>query len=171
MLKFIIKVKYFFIELFDGTHWYNIKYGIRNLYRYFSIIWNHRDYDSTHILKIFKFNLELLRKKMREDSYEVEEDLSLKLKDIDRVIEILDNIINDKHYETSAFIYKGLDFEELADGNFLMKNNLTKDEEEYNTSVTKGIIKIEQEEWDELFLILKEGKNYPNIKAMQSWWC
>jgi rubrerythrin len=46
-----------------------------------------------------------------------------------------------------------------------LKDNLTKEESEHNSKVSECSLKIENDEWDELFEILKDTNT-----GLKSWW-
>lgn len=45
-----------------STHYYNIKYGISNLFKWFNVVWRDRDYDSDYILSALLFKIKNTRK-------------------------------------------------------------------------------------------------------------
>jgi hypothetical protein len=78
--------------------WYNIKYGIKNLFTYFVIIWKDRDFDSYYIFILLRKKLEIMAKMFeRRDRYEGVE------KDVKRMkfcIKCLDRLIEDDYFSS-----------------------------------------------------------------------
>jgi len=76
--------------------------GIKNLFKYFKVIWNDRWYDSHFIFKLLKFKLELMEKNFRKNGIHLYAE-----KDADKMklcILLLDRLIKDEYTE-NAFRY------------------------------------------------------------------
>ncbi len=151
--------------------WYNCKFGFKNLWLYRNLIWNHRPWDfDHHILSTIKFQLTQLRHEM-ETGYEVRESLDLKLKDIDRALELLTHLIEDNYIDrvgglsaepTLEFVdIEGTDLYEL-------KDTRTELQKAFDSTTIEKAWKLEQEEWSELWSIIDKGKY--NEFGAQGWW-
>ena len=94
-----------------------------------------------------------------------------KVEDMRRVIGLLHNQIEDNFTERCGYDYNyETDFIPCDDkeGYWCMEDNKTPEQKENNDRALKESNKLEQEEWDELWDTIKEGK-HSNI-GMQSWW-
>lgn len=154
--------------------WYDFRRGVQNLFTHFSIVWSSGDFDYAYILRMMKFKLERLEKVL-EDGYEIEEDRLPKLKDIKRCIELLNNKLEDNYaercgYEPNAVKHEFVPIEKDEDGEQLyelVSTPITKTNEEIKEILNEAH-KLEQVEWEELWDIIKKGKNSPY--DMRSWW-
>lgn len=59
-----------FNNRFSSVRWrwpyYDIKYGISNLFKYFKIVWRDRDWDYIHFIELIDFKLAYMEKQFRE---------------------------------------------------------------------------------------------------------
>lgn len=69
MLKMIFNFIYFKIIDKMQTLWYNIKYGIENLIRWFPVIWKDRNWDYYYFFKILEKKLGLLEETHTDGIY------------------------------------------------------------------------------------------------------
>ena len=151
--------------------YYNLKWGIWALYKYFRTVWGMRDFDYNYNLKMMKFQLELLCDRIEFRGYEVEEDRMKKVKDMRRVIELLHNQIEDNFVERCGYDYNyKIDFVECEDkeGYFEMVDNKTKEQGENNDRALKEAKELGKDEWNELWDTIKNG-NHAGY-GMWGWW-
>lgn len=74
----------------------DIKYGIRNLWRWFPIIWNDRDWDYYYIFKLLKFKFKNMEYNFRNYAHIADAD---KVADELKVCQLLlDRLIKDEYY-------------------------------------------------------------------------
>ena len=156
---------------------YDVKYGIKNIFSFIKSIWLYRAWDPNSSLRILKKSLELHRDgQMNRDgllrSYELSEYLEPKIKDTNRCIQIIDNILSDKYSELYPTIYRGFEFVEVPETDngeklYAMEDNLTTEETEHNSEQIEKRRVIEKLEWNELFETLKMGKESDN--GMNTW--
>lgn len=84
----------------DLSHgWYNFKHGVKNLVRWFPIIWQDRDFDYYYLLMLMETKLKHMHKDM-ENSYHVGAERDAK--DMQECIDIIHRIRTDS-YTNEAF--------------------------------------------------------------------
>lgn len=180
-MQYIMDIIEFIKDFFQKikNKYYNIKFGIRNLFIWFSIVWADRPYDYSFILKLLYFKLCLVQKHSKKI-----EDLHKKLLghkyvssntylEIDKVVELLDRIIKDeysnkefepldKRWGASEFIIN----KEKSSIEFIrpkIKNEEEKLEEERLSAIAlKSANKKAEIDFDTFFKILSEN--------ITSWW-
>jgi len=127
--------------------WYDLIRGLKNLKAYFKVVigiypWN-ADYT---ILALTKISLKRLLKYL-EDGSEVPETRLPKVKDVKRTIELIDHHLKDDYAERCGW---EPDLETIFEP----------PTEEESKSLKKSY-KLQELEWDELFI---------HLKKMRSWW-
>ena len=80
----------------------NFIIGIKNLYKYFPIVWNTRPSDYEYILDMMKFQLEILHESIK-NGHEIEETRKLNEEDIKRVLELFDMLKNDSYLDNNKW--------------------------------------------------------------------
>ncbi len=150
--------------------WYNFKYGMKNLIRFFKVVWNYRGFD-------FQYNLDLLKRGLEVyltyPNMEIDEDRIPKENDIKRVIQLIENLeksdyipIAEKELgemEPYDIEFKKVDMlDDDGENLFEMVDNQSKEGKEHSRKVYKRSEEIEQSEWNELFDLIK--------KNGQRWW-
>jgi hypothetical protein len=164
------------------TWWYKtyetIRYKIpvffKNIYRFRNVLWNHRWWDYRFTLETLQTSLEIMERGMH-GGLEVFESRGKKIAKMQRAIQILKNINEDNYIEMAEaelgeIIHHPWEFEETGDttDNPLGEKNEklyklvdydTDEEREHNRKVYDRTHELEEQEWNELFEILK-GQNY-----------
>ena len=87
--RLLIKIKDFFV--------YDIKYGIRNLIRWFPIIWYDRNWDHYFIYRMLRYKLYLMEKHIRTFGHHVDH-----IRDANKIrtcMLLLDRLIDDIHHD------------------------------------------------------------------------
>jgi hypothetical protein len=138
--------------------YYNFIYGIQNLVRFFKIVWKHRSDNGTFILISIKFQLELLYKNIEKYSYYSDKDI--KLKEIQEVLILLENLIKDDfHFRCGYKATSKISFQKIG-------NKLTKivdyHENKNLDEIIEKSINLEKHETYELFEKLKKIKSWYN---------
>jgi len=141
------------------TCWYSFWQGVRNLIRYFKIVWNHREWDYGFVLRMLKFQLTDLGNCIA-NGHEEEKSRDKKVKNIQRVCEILVNIEKDDYLERSGWIPGNVEFVRKDDNIFETKFDNRQSEEEINRIFKKARI-LEDGEFEEMLELLK---------GMKGWW-
>ncbi len=165
-------MKKLFYTYFWSDLYYNTKNGLKSLFIYLPIIWQMRDWDYLFIIEMQKFQLNLLLKSIKK-GHEVNETRIPKEKDMERCLELSNNIIEDNYIDRvgglNSFKYpfetkksnEGTDWHTLKE--FRSEKEISEDSERLEKS-----LKLEKKEWDELWDIIKKGKNYN--WGLNSWW-
>mgnify|MGYP001565300421 FL=1 len=184
-----LKMKKIFYGFFWSDLYYNTKNGIKSLIIYFPIVWNMRDWDYCHLLQMQKFQIKRLYNYIKKREMEVAETRIPKEKDMERCIEILNNLIEDNYIDKLGglnsykypFKFKKINnkdkekltveyemIEEEKNDIYEKVNFGTEKEQEEDSEKIKKAHKLEEEEWKELWDIIKNGKN--SDFGMQGWW-
>lgn len=114
---------------------YKIPFFIKNIWNFRKFLWRFRPNSYHEVLFGMRESLFFLLKNFNT-SKEIKEHKDKKIEKIKRVIEILDNIIDDKYFQLSENKFENI----------------------YNKDITNIIeykIELEKNEWNELFTILK----------------
>lgn len=138
---------------------YNIPNFFKNLWFFRKEIYEYRTWDYHYSLIILKRSLEGIEKAIRTKSGEVDETRLPKVEKIQRVIKILDNNINSSYISISEEIHGKIQGELFDE---------TEEESKHNKIVFDYAHKLEVEEWDELWSIIKG--NDDEGSDMRGWW-
>lgn len=181
-----------FIKSLERLAWHNspiykayyvFRYGIpsfiKNIWRFRRELWKHRWWDHAFTLMILKRSLEIQEEGMRTKGWEEKHSLHKKLTRMKRVIELLqnqidDNFIDKAEKELGQLNFSGFQFEETEDGKYALVDEDTEEEKEHNRKIFKRAHEIEEAEWKEIWDTLK-GKKYKEYKDydgsdLRSWW-
>ena len=127
--------------------WYDLIRGLKNLKAYFKVVIGIYPWNAAYpILSLTKVSLERLLKYL-EDGSEVPETRLPKVKDIKRTIELIDHYLKEDYAERCGWKFEN--------------DKLFESPTEENISALKKSYKLQEQEWDELFTLLKN---------MRSWW-
>ena len=155
--------------------WYNLMYGLKNLKRFFWIVWRYRAWDYTYNLQLLKRGLEVY---LTFPNYEIDKDRIPKENDIKRSIEIINNLSSDempyihmaekelgemKHYDKSFEFREIEKKDENGDAFSEMIDLRDKVDQDHAHDIYRRADDIEGEEWDELFDLMKsKGRGWWN---------
>lgn len=140
------------------------KYGIKNLFTYFHIIWKDRDWDQYYFYVLLQFKLKKIRNRLNLNLFEGSENV---VKEIDIAIEALERIIDDNYCKEEWFLIND------KYGKLIFKNNsivrektLTPEKEESEKNDILNIFKLENERRT------SDIKLVCNIieKNVETWW-
>lgn len=160
------------------TWWYKtyevIRYGIprffKNVWRFKSELYDFYPWDYSYNLSIFRRSLEITADNLEKNGMEVSESRLKKVEKIRRAIELLNNVRGNSHIEMAEkelgnLFLSDWDFEEVPDskGSFRLIESETTEQKEHNSRVFARSNEIEEEEWNELFEILK-GQDHEDYK-------
>lgn len=155
--------------------WDAIRYGIpgflKNIYRFRKMLWNHRWWDYRYTLEALQTSLEIMEVKMH-DGMEVRESRDKKIAKMQRAIQILKNINDDRYIEMAEGEFGELylrdwEFEDVPgkEGYSQLVDNETPSEKRHNRKVFNRARKLEAMEWKELWKIF-EGQNINEYKKL-----
>jgi hypothetical protein len=141
---------------------YDIPRFIKNIYLFREALWNYRWWDFAFILQFMETGLKDMAPKLEKYGHEV--DIS-RMKKVDKMIRaryILNNIIEDNYIsmaeeELGEIIHHDWEFEDIPDkpGYSILVDKDTPSEKKHNKKVFKRSGELEEQEWNELFEILK----------------
>ena len=133
---------------------YKIPMFFENVWYFRKVLWRFRSWDYTFNLMMLSKSLEKTAHTLEFHGFEIEETKNKKVEKIKRVIEII-NSLNESNYITKAEEQLG----ELRGVEFWEDKEDTPEDKEHNKKVFDLSLKIEEDEWSELFVILK-GQNH-----------
>ena len=153
--------------------WYNLNFGLKNLKRFFWVVWKYRGWDYTHNLQLLKRGLEVY---LTFPNMEIDEGRIPKETDIKRSIEIINNLTDELVYIDMAEeelgemkeYNKSFEFKELDDRDddneplYEMVDLRDEVDQDHAHDVYMGSHEIQQEEWNELFNLMRDKG--------QGWW-
>ena len=158
---------------------YDIPKFINNVWRFRKELWKHRWWDHYFTLMILKKSLEIQEDGMRTKGWEEKSSLNKKLTRMKRVIELLQNQIDDNFIdiaekELGQLHLSDLGFEETDNGMYALVDEDNEEQKQHNKKVFKRAHEIEEKEWKEIWDTLK-GKKYKEYKDydgsdLRSWW-
>ena len=156
-------LKKLFYKYFWKDIYYNTKWSLWGIIKYFNITRKMRPWDYSHILIMFQFQLKILKYQIENGSESFETKL-LKLKDIQRAIDLIqhkldNNYINRLPIKPSWYVY---------DDKFHSYRERSPEEIKMDSDIIDISIKLEQDEWNELWEIIKVGKHFD--QGINSWW-
>jgi hypothetical protein len=158
--------------------WYKTYSFLRwDMWRFFSNIWKfrkelyeHRWWDYHFTLQMLYRSIAIMEKGMH-NGLEIRQNRDKKIQKMQRLMELLDNKINDNYTELAEkelgyeLVMRGFEFEEIdrADENgeklYQLVDNETDEEKELNRKIFDKARELEEVQWDEIWEILK-GKKY-----------
>ena len=128
---------------------YDITKGVKNIIFFWKVIWNFRPWDHTYNLRILSKSLEPLRDSIIKGR-EVDVPRLKKVAKIERAIEILNNITEDKYTDIAE---AQLGYE--VNSEFIFRDNEPEEIKEANTKIYDLSREIENKEWKELWPIFQ----------------
>lgn len=142
----------------------------KNIWFFRKQLWEHREWDYSFSLMMFKRSLESLCYDLEHYGHEVDGTRMKKVEKIKRVIYLLNNIRTDNYInmaeeEMGTLYDSGFEFEPTDNGNFRMVNTLTEFQNTHNRKVYHLAEKIEKDEWKELWKIL-EGQDVEEYRNL-----
>lgn len=160
---------------------YDIPLFIKNIWRFRKELANHQWWDYRFNLEILYRSLSITHDGMSTKGWEVAETREPKVKAMARALELLKHKLDDDYVdraeaELGALIMRDWEFEEVEGGNYQLKDTETYKEKVHNRKIFKRAVKIEQNEWNELWEILKGTKNSKKYDSnydgtdMRAWW-
>ena len=128
---------------------YDMPKGIKNIIFFWKVIWNFRPWDHTYNLRIFAKSLEPLKDSIK-NGYEVDDPRLKKVAKIERAIEILNNITEDKYIDIAE---AQLGYE--VNSEFIFQDDEPEEIKQANRKIYDLSQEIEDKEWKELWPIFQ----------------
>ena len=159
------------------TWWYKtyetMRYGIprffKNVWRFKNELYDFYGWDYSYNLSIFRRSLEITADYLEKNGIEVDDSRIKKVEKMRRAIQLMNNIRNNSHLEMAEKELGNLfltdwEFEEVPDSNGSMRliEKETTEQKKHNSKVFTRSNEIEEEEWNELWKIIKgqDHKDY-----------
>ena len=168
-LKRMINYQTWWYKTYSFLRW-DVWHFFSNIWKFRKELYQHRWWDYHFTLQMLYRSIAIMEKGMHA-GLEVRESRDKKIQKMQRLMELLDNKINDKYIELAEkelgyeLVMKGFEFEEIdrTYGNgeklYQMVDNETDEEKELNRKIFKKSTEIEEMQWNEIWEILK-GKKY-----------
>lgn len=151
---------------------YDLPSFFKNIYRFRKVLWNHRWWDYRYTLEALQTSLEIMEAKMH-GGMEVFESRDKKIEKMQRAIQILKNINDDKYIDMAESEFGPLhmrdwEFEDIPEkeGFSQLVDNETPAEKKHNRKVFDRARKLENQEWKELWKIF-EGQDRREYKKFE----
>lgn len=179
-LKRLLWHEHWLYKTYSFFRW-DIWHFFKNIWRFRKELWEHQWWDYRFTLNMLERSLSILEKGITEKGLEVSESREPKLKAMRRALELLrnnrrDNYIDRAERELGLLTRWEMEFEELETGGYRLKDDQTDDERAHDREVFERAREIEEEEWKELWSIIKGtryskkfGKKYDGTD-LRGWW-
>lgn len=155
------------------SDWFsNLKWGIKNTKTFFKVIWSSRPWNFDYtILPILEVHLKQLKNSI-DKGYEVRSTADLKIKDIDRCLVLIKNLIEDDYLQQCggfSISNKKMEFEKMPNkDSYKLKDDRTIEQKELDYKVLMESSHLQNSEWNELWEIIATGKYFSH--GAMSWW-
>ena len=146
------------------VHWYHeLKWRIWALRTFYKVISKEvRPYDYHGILVYLKKHISEISTYLETKGIETTENRDLKIKDMNRCTELINNILEENFLERCGYVFDPNKFSIEDDG------EITTEEDEKQREIFKKARELEKKEWNELWDIIRNGKAYHF--GLHSWW-
>lgn len=163
----------FFQKIYDLFR-YDITRFVKNFWRFRKNLWNFRWYDYSYTLSLLRTSLQIMADNVETKGYEVDVSRLKKVAKMRRAIQIIDNMDFLTHLEMAEKELGSLhesNWEFVPDGteHYSVKNDLSLEEKTHNHKVYERSREIENEEWNELWKILR-GQRHEDYKKSNVEW-
>jgi hypothetical protein len=155
----------------------------KNIWRFRKELYSHDWWDYTFTLEILYRSLVIMEEGMSKKGMEVAETRNVKLKQIRRAIELLKHKLDSDYVERAEAELGPVNYTNFLDeknwkklegGNYELIDTDTPEEKKHGRKVFKRAHKLEQEEWKELWTIIKGNKFTTWEKFdgtdLRNWW-
>jgi hypothetical protein len=152
--KFLVDRFKFWKYAFWEDIYYEFKWSFWALHKYFKIVKKMRPWDGSYIYEMTKFQLELLLPKI-DNGHEEQVSRNKKVKDIKRLIELLNNYKEDNYSERCGYD-SNFEFavEKTNSLGYLLETNETPEQKENNRRAIKESYELEKKESKEIGLLM-----------------
>jgi hypothetical protein len=151
---------------------YDIPRFVKNIWRFRKPLWNHYWFDHHGTLTFLEIGLTHMSDNVEKRGNEVDEPRLKKVAAMRRAIELIqnyneDNYIDSAEKELGELMLHDWKFEPVPDkpGYSQLVDSDTDEEKEHNKKVFDRAHEIEEQEWDELFIILK-GQDHKEYRKL-----
>jgi hypothetical protein len=167
-LKKLIMKQSWWYKIYSILRW-EVWTFLSNIWKFRKELWEFRWWDYHFTLQMMRRSFTIMEKGMH-DGLEVRVSRDKKIKQMGRLIELLDNKIEDRYVELAEkelgyeIVFKGFEFEEVDTLNsngeklYQMVDNETDEENKLNKAIYDRSREIEEVQWKEIWRIL-EGQD------------
>ena len=149
---------------------------LSNIWRFRKALWNHHWWDYSGTLEFIEISTEHMAKNLKVKGNEVEKPRFKKVDKMNRVSEILKNIRENRYFDIvekelgRGYNTKNIEFVPLEDkpDYFELVDYDSDEEKEFNNKYFERVTELENQEWNELWEILK-GQDYDKFDKEKDW--
>jgi len=156
---------------------YKLPHFFKNIWLFRKVLWNHRWWDYSFTLETLQTSLQIQSENLEKYGIEVDESRLKKVEKMNRAIEIISNIQKSDYFERAEEIVgkpelRDWKFEKEEGSNLMtLVDDETPEEKEQWRRYFDYAQKLEEDEWKELWDILKgKKKNRDDGSGMKGWW-
>ncbi len=149
---------------------YDLPRFFKNIWKFRKGLWNHYWFDHHGTLRFLEIGLTDMADRIEKDGMEVDSSRLKKVAKMRRAVELIKNYNEDNYIEIAEkelgeIVLHKLKFEDVEGkpGYSRLVDNETEEEKEHNRKVFERAQEIEENEWNELFTILK-GRPSPEFQ-------
>ena len=152
-LKVLIRHETWWYKTYEFFR-YDIYRFFKNIYLFRKELYNFHAWEYSFNLRLFQKSLVLTADNLEKNGWEEDVSRGKKVKAIRRVVELLEHVINDDFLEQTE---KELGVELKLSKSFWKNEPIEEDpvQEEINKKIINRSTEIEQQQWDELWFIIK----------------
>ena len=155
---------------------YDLPRFFKNIWRFRKALWNHYWFDHHGTLMFLETGLSHISDNVEKYGNEINESRLKKIDAMRRTVQIIQNYNNDSYIEMAEkelgeIVLREWEFEPVPDRPNLSRlvDNETEEEKAHNKKVYERASEIEEQEWNELFELLK-GQDYKNFDKEIDWY-
>jgi len=155
---------------------YDLPRFFKNIWRFRKALWNHYWFDHHGTLMFLETGLSHISDNVEKYGNEIDESRLKKIDAMRRTVQIIQNYNNDLYIEMSEkelgeIVLRDWEFEPVPDRPNLSRlvDNETEEERVHNKKIYERASEIEEQEWNELFELLK-GQDYKNFDKEIDWY-
>ena len=152
---------------------HDIPHFLANIWRFRKVLWNHHWWDYHYTLEVLQTSIKIMEKGMH-NGIEVPESRDKKIDKMQRLIQLLQNKIDDNYIEQAEeihgeIVHREWEFEDVPDrpGCSRLVDNDTEEEKAHRDKVYDKAQLIENREWKEIWTILN-GQDHEEYKALNA---
>jgi len=161
----VMTIKYRLIRVWDTLR-YDLPRFIKNIWRFRKAMWQYRSYDPHGIYVLNNIGLSGIADHIEKYGYEVDESRLKKVEKMRRAAQLYknfmeDNFVEQAEAELGELIIRQFEFvpSDNCEDCFTLADNDSPEEKAHNTAVFERSREIEEQQWAELYEILK-GQDY-----------
>jgi hypothetical protein len=155
---------------------YDLPRFFKNIWRFRKALWNHYWFDHHGTLMFLETGLSHISDNVEKYGNEIDESRLKKIDAMRRTVQIIQNYNNDSYIEMAEkelgeIVLRDWEFEPVPDRPNLSRlvDNETEEERTHNKKIYERASEIEEQEWNELFELLK-GQDYKNFNKEIDWY-